>query len=320
MVETSVAEEPLAKPDQGSTDPGVTDLAPAAPPTALPNSDETPATTDPTNPESAKPESAKPESLKPESAKPESAKPEFTKPESAKSDGENAGEPEAVGDNEPTTPSQGSAALLIEAEAGTLFQLDHRPWQLSGAAPIAVVPGAHHVSTIAGQHDFIAVAQKTVTLHLDTSRAEHLSHAAQESSHHADYRKAQRQLEQALSICSQDRKNAAACAVLAIDMTFRLGQVRAKQNEWPEAMTEYQKVTAMLRKVKVRPELKAQVEKVMKELRGYVCKVVVRARVGTRCVEDTVWVGPGSRTVKVGERQELIEAQAGAELQLGTCK
>jgi hypothetical protein len=268
----------------------------------------------------AKPESTKPESAKLDATKPESTKPESTKPEFAKLDGELDVEPEVGVDPDSGAVSQGSATLLIEAEAGTLYQLDHRPWGLSGALPIALQPGPHHVSTISGQHDFVAVAQKTVTVHLETSRIERLAHAAQDASHHADYRKAQRQLEQALSLCSQDRKNAAACAVLSLDMTFRLGQVRAKQNEWPEAMTEYQKVTTMLRKVKARPELKSQVEKVMKELRGYVCKVVVRARVGTRCVEDTVWVGPGSRTVKVGERQEQIEAQAGAELQLGTCK
>ena len=85
-------------------------------------------------------------------------------------------------------------------------------------------------------------------------------------------------------------------------------------------MTEYQKAAALLHRAKGRSELHGQLDKAMRELRGYVCKVVVRERVGHRCVEDTVWVGPGARTVKVGERQEQIEAQAGAELQLGACK
>ena len=103
-------------------------------------------------------------------------------------------------------------------------------------------------------------------------------------------------------------------------MIYRLGQVRELQLELPEAMNEYQRVTTLLHKVKGKTELRARVAEAMARLLPRVCKVVLRQQVRARCVEDTVWVAPGPRTIKVGGKLEQIQARAGTELQVGTCK
>ena len=202
VAEPDIVDEPHAAPDLNPADAATTiDLGHSAPPAELPGAVETPTKSEP----------AKSESGKAEAAKPEPGSESATEP-AVKADGEtDAAAPEAT------------AALTIEAEPGTLYQLDHHAWQAVAAQPIMVVPGAHHLGSLSGPQDFTAVAQKPVTVHLATSRVERLSHAAQESFHHADYRKAQRQLEQALSLCSQDHKNAAPCAILALDMTVPPG-------------------------------------------------------------------------------------------------
>ena len=287
--ESTPVDEPAPQPDLGGghtrspVDAAVADASSAAAPVGIASPAETPAKSEPDA--------------------------------TAEADPEAAADPESGADS-----AEATALLIIETEPGVLYQLDHRPWQVVGSAPIALTPGTHHLSAMSGQQELTAVAQKTVNVHLDASRAEHLSHVAQESFRHEEYRKAQRQLEQALLLCSQDRKNAVPCAILALDMTFRLGRVRAEQNEWPAAMNEYQKVAVLLHKTKGRSELKGQLDQAMKKLRGAVCKVVVRQRVGHHCAEDTVWVGSETHMIKVGERLEPIEPKAGGELQVGTCK
>lgn len=228
---------------------------------------------------------------------------------------DNAAEAEAGLD----APEAG-AMLLIDAEPGILYQLDHRAWQLTSPQPLRIPVGPHHLSSLSSQLDFIALTQQSLTLHLATSRVERLAKAAEESYSRRDYRKAQRQLDQAISLCAQDRKNAVPCAILSVEMIYRLGQVREQQLELPEAMNEYQRVTALLHKVKGKAELRSGVAEAMTRLRPRVCKVVLRQQVHARCVEDTVWVAPGPRTIKVGGKLEQIQARAATEIQVGTCK
>ena len=215
---------------------------------------------------------------------------------------------------------EAGAMLLIDAEPGILYQLDHRGWQLTGPQPIRLPVGPHHLSSLSSQLDFIALTQQSLTLHLATSRVERLAKAAEDSYGRRDYRKAQRQLDQAISLCAQDRKNAVPCAIVSVEMIYRLGQVREQQLELPEAMNEYQRVTALLHKVKGKAELRTGVAEAMTRLGPRVCKVVLRQPVHGRCVEDIVWVAPGPRTIKVGGKLEQIQARAATEIQVGTCK
>ena len=213
----------------------------------------------------------------------------------------------------------GTATLIFEAEPGILYQLDRRGVQLTGPQPVRIPPGPHHLSAMGSQQDFVVTPEQSLTLHLTISRVERLAHAAEESFNRRDYRKAQRQLDQAISLCAQDRQNTVLCAVLSVDMIFRLGQIREQQLEWPEAMNEYQRVTTLFHKVKGKPELKARVAEAMTRLRPRVCKVVVRQPVRRRCVEEIVWVPPGPRIIKVGGKLERIVARTDGEIQVGTC-
>ncbi len=213
----------------------------------------------------------------------------------------------------------GTATLIFEAEPGILYQLDHRGFQLTGPQPVRVTPGPHHISAMGSQQDFVVKPEQSLTLRLAISRVERLAHAAEESFNRRDYRKAQRQLDQAISLCTQDRQNAVLCAILSVDLIFRLGQIREQQLEWPEAMNEYQRVTTLFHKVKGKPELKARVAEAMTRLRPRVCKVVVRQPVRRRCVEEIVWVPPGPRIIKVGGKLERILARTDEDIQVGTC-
>lgn len=228
-------------------------------------------------------------------------------------------EPESGPADSSVGAGAGAATLIFEAEPGILYQLDRRGWQLTGPQPVRVTPGPHHISAMGSQQDIVVQPEQSLTLRLAISRVERLAHAAEESFNRRDYRKAQRQLDQAISLCAQDRQNAVLCAILSVDMIFRLGQIREQQLEWPEAMNEYQRVTTLFHKVKGKSELKARVAEAMTRLRPRVCKVVVRQPVRRRCVEEIVWVPPGPRIIKVGGKLERIVARTDEDIQVGTC-
>ncbi len=212
------------------------------------------------------------------------------------------------------------ATLILDAEPGLLYQVDHRGWQLTGPQPVRLPVGPHHLSSLSSQLDFIILSEQSLTLPLPASPVERLAKAAAESYGRQDYRKAQRQLDQAISLCAQDHKNAVPCTILSVDLIYRLGQVREQQLELPEAMNEYQRVTTLLHKVKGKAELRARVAEAMARLRPRVCKVVLRQQVHARCIEDIVWVAPGPRTLKVGGRLEQIQASTTTDILVGTCK
>lgn len=271
-----------------------------SPGTAAPDGDEAD--------ELAQPEAADPEAARAPARPAPAASPDDSPPESASAAGS------AV------DTAAGAATLLIDAEPGVLYQLDGRGWQASGPQPLRIAAGPHRLSALGSQQDFVAKPEQSVILHLPLSRVERLARAAEESFNRRDYRKAQRQLDQAISLCGQDRKNPVPCAILSVDMVFRLGQIREQQLEWPEAMNEYQRVTTLFHKVKGKPELKARLAEAMTRLRPRVCKVVVRQTVRRRCVEETVWVAPGPRTIKVGGKLEQIQARTDSDIQVGTCQ
>src|SRR5581483_9375734 len=59
---------------------------------------------------------------------------------------------------------------------------------------------------------------------------------------HRDYRKAQRLLARANTLCARVRDEQKACARLSPDITYHLGLVYEAEGQWAEAMAEYEKV------------------------------------------------------------------------------
>ena len=105
------------------------------------------------------------------------------------------------------------------------------------------------------------------------------------------------ELEKATSLCSRDGSRAVLCANLTFELYYRLGHHEGAR-EWPEAMTEYQRVLGLAGQVRGRGDLKAATQEAVSRLSPKLGQVVVPKRGKRSCAEDTIWLRPGVHSIR----------------------
>lgn len=221
---------------------------------------------------------------------------------------------------EPGATPAATGLLLIEAPAGVQFQIDQRPWQAASERPIPIEAGRHIVNFLSGQRVINVVAGQTARVTIPTSQIEQLAKAGIDSFAHSDFKKAQRQMEKAIGLCSRDPQHAALCTNLSFELLSRLGQIHEQQREWPEAMTEYQRLLALAPQVRGKADVKAATQAAVQRLAPKLGQVVVPKRTKRGCQEETIWMRPGQTSIKVDSKFEPIEVKAREVVRVGTCK
>jgi len=209
--------------------------------------------------------------------------------------------------------------LIVEGPAGVQFAIDKRPWQAVSDKAISLDAGPHTINFVSGERPVQIIAGQTVRLKIPISQVEQLARAGLDSFGKNDFKKAQRQLEKATSLCSRDGSRAALCANLTFELYYRLGQIHEGAREWPEAMSEYQRVLGLAGQVRGRGDLKAATQEAVSRLSPKLGQVVVPKRGKRSCAEDTIWLRPGVHSIKVDSKFEQIEVKAREVVRMGKC-
>jgi len=221
----------------------------------------------------------------------------------------------------PTAAATASTGLLVvEGPVGVQFAVDKRPWQAVSEKPIALEAGPHTLNFLSGEKPVEVVAGQTTRIKIPISQVEQLSRAGLDSFARSDFKKALRQMEKAVGLCSRDRGRVVACASLTFELYFRLGQIHEQQKEWPEAMAEYQRVLALASQVRGRADLKSGAQEAVGRLSPRLGQVVVPKRSKRGCSEDTIWLRPGTHSIKVDSKFEQIEVKAREVVRIGRCQ
>jgi serine/threonine protein kinase/HEAT repeat protein len=221
----------------------------------------------------------------------------------------------------PSAPPRGSGGglLIVEGPPGVQFAVDKRPWQAVSERPIPLEAGPHTVNFVSGERQVVIVSGQTVRLKIPISQVEQLVRSGLESFAKNDFKKAQRQLEKATSLCSREGPRAVLCANLTFEPYYRLGEIHEQAREWPEAMTEYQRLLSLSAQVKGRGDLKSATGAAVARLSPKLGQVVVSKRGKRGCTEDTIWLRPGTHSIKVESKFEQIEVKARDVLRIGKC-
>jgi HEAT repeat protein/predicted Ser/Thr protein kinase len=148
---------------------------------------------------------------------------------------------------------------------------------------------------------------------------EKLVRAGISSFENKDFKKAQRQMAQALGMCSREHGSGGPCTAFSLDILYRLGQIHEQQNDFPEAMSEYQRVLALAPQVHGKLEIKAAVQEAVRRLAPRLGQVVVPMRTKRGCQEDTIWMRPGTHSIRVNTKFEQIEVKPREVVRVGTC-
>ncbi len=225
----------------------------------------------------------------------------------------------AGAETSPAPSGSGQGLLVVEGPAGVQFAVDKRPWQAVSDRPIALDAGPHTVNFVSGERPVVIAAGQTVRLKIPSSQVEQLARAGLESFAKNDFKKAQRQLEKATSLCSREGTRATVCASLTFELYYRLGQIHEQAREWPEAMTEYQRLLSLSGQVRGRADLKSAAQEAVARLSPKLGQVVVPKRGKRSCSEDTIWLRPGSHSIKVDSKFEQIEVKAREVVRIGKC-
>jgi hypothetical protein len=112
------------------------------------------------------------------------------------------------------TPTGPQGRLLIEAPAGTLYQIDGGPWQRAGGQPVPLPAGPHRITSLGGNKKAAILVDKTATVRIKPARPEDLARQAHEAFARGDARKGQRLADKLNSLCARDHKHPQACKLL----------------------------------------------------------------------------------------------------------
>jgi len=232
----------------------------------------------------------------------------------------------AAASEESAAPSAGASAehgqVSVEAPPGVQFQIDRRPWQVAASRPISLEPGPHTINFLSGQRSIVIIPGQTTHVTITTSQIEQLARSGQESFNRSDYKKAQRQMEKAIALCSRDRdrQHVTVCANLSFDLVYRLGQIHERQKEWPEAMTEYQRLLSLSPQVRGKSDIKATAQAAVERLAPRLGQVIVSKQTRHGCQEETIWMRPGTHYIKADSKFEQIQVKARSVVRVGKCK
>lgn len=222
----------------------------------------------------------------------------------------------APGESGETRARRGS--LLIEAPAGTEFQIDKQPPQRATGKPIAVAAGAHRISHAGGVEEVTVSEGATATVRLVASQVALLLKSGTEALERKDYKRARKALEKASTLCGRRGEERATCASLAFELSYSLGRVYEAQEAWAEAMTEYDKILQPGFAGKLRPEGRAQVSAAKERLASRLGKLRVSKPVKGRCQTVELWMPPGRHRVNVGGGQ-FVQVRARETTEVSGC-
>lgn len=242
-------------------------------------------------------------------------------PAVAKTDKENASVDPTPGTASPSTPTSGAVGqLVLEGPSGVQFSVDHRPWQAVSDKLLVLEAGPHTINFLSGQSAVTIIAGQTVRLKITTSQVEQLARAGNESFARGDFKKAQRQMEKAIGLCSREHEKAAQCAQLSFELRYHLGEIHEKAKEWPEAMDEYQEVLAISDKVRGKADIKSGTQAAVARLAPRLGQVIVPKNTKRGCQEEIHWLRPGPASIKVDSKFEQIEVKAREVVRVGKCR
>ena len=239
--------------------------------------------------------------------------------------GDSPAEPRPAGTAQAAAPasvSTGRGTLQLTAPEGILYEIDRRGWQVTGGKPVSLPAGTHRLATLSGEQDVLIEDRRTTTVALEPSPPEQALSAGVSAYGSRDLGRAQQQIERAASLCARDRRHAAGCALLGIELALRRGHLLEDQKYLAEAMAEYQKVAESGPAAKVRPLQRLDAQESVARLAPRLGQVVLLRKdrkAPARCVEDVIWLLPGTQSVKVGAERQTIYVRARETVRLGTC-
>ena len=161
--------------------------------------------------------------------------------------------------------------------------------------------------------------EKTATLVIPPSPVERMVSSGQELLKKSELGKAQKQLERAGQLCTRDRRYAVLCTALKPGTAFALGRAYEGQDRPAEAMGEYEKALAAA-DIKGGTTDRAAVQAAVKRLESQLGQVLVPRRGKGGCVEDRIWMPPGTHTVKVEGQSTQVKVHAREVVRVGECK
>ena len=213
----------------------------------------------------------------------------------------------------------GRGHLVVETPPGVRFQIDRGPYQLATRSALPLPAGRHLITAISGAQEVQIKAGATVTIRLEASQAEQLFRDGRDNFNKPDYAKAKRQLEKASALCARDSKHVQACAGLTLEASFLLGKIYEDQNDLPQAMSAFQRVTEREANVRGMNEQKAYAQAAIARLRPKLGQVVVTQKGKRGCQEEVNWLRPGTTFVRLNGSLQSVTVKAGSVVNVGSC-
>ena len=213
----------------------------------------------------------------------------------------------------------GRGHLVVETPPGVRFQIDRGPYQLATKSALPLPAGRHLITAISGAQEVQIKAGATVTIRLEASQAEQLFRDGRDNFNKPDYAKAKRQLEKASALCARDSKHVQACAGLTLEASFLLGKIYEDQNDLPQAMSAFQRVTDREANVRGMNEQKAYAQAAIARLRPKLGQVVVTQKGKRGCQEEVNWLRPGTTFVRLNGSLQSVTVKAGSVVNVGSC-
>ncbi len=153
-----------------------------------------------------------------------------------------------------------------------------------------------------------------------SAQIEQLVQAGLGSFERKDFKKAQRQMAQALGLCSREHVPSGPCTAYSFDILYRLGQIHEQQNDFPEAMSAYQKVLSLSAQVHGKNDIKTAVQEAVRRLTPRLGQVVVPMRTKHGCQQESIWLRPGTHSIRVDKKFEQIEVKSREVVRVGACE
>ena len=224
-------------------------------------------------------------------------------------------------DDEPPAPdgASGTGFIKIEGPAAVEYALDRGRWQKIGAEPIKVAAGKHTVLALSGIQKVEVKDKETLTVTISESQVEKLAAAGLEALGKKDLKKAQKLLEKATTLCNKEKKLAARCNELLIEILFSLGQLYQEQDKLPQAMNSYQQVVDLGSSVKGHGDRVAAAQRAMKELAPNLGRVIFPKKSKKSCQEVTLYMLPGTHQIEVDGESQTVKVRGQETVRLGSC-
>jgi hypothetical protein len=136
-----------------------------------------------------------------------------------------------------------------------------------------------------------------------------------------DWRQAKRLLQKASTLCASGNKaTAAACGELSSELPYYLGRAYESQEEWAEAMTEFQKLLGHGTVLHAKAEHRSYAQAASRRLAPQLGQILVQQILKGKCQEVAIWMPPGTHLVSLGGQSRSVSVHAGETSKLDTCR